>query len=188
MSSPYNLATTYTTCMLRRFGNGMFLEVKWRKATQTAGRNTSCFLQLQVQGKTSLQTAADALFNALLFGVDATWKLKIPCSRAFLLSGLHLCDFDWFCLHLSHVLFKCQRVGTKHCLIFCKGRLLCGRPSQPWLPCTVGSAALALHRSRGVAFQGARCTKSSALVEVTFPKKPWMLDLIGSCTYLCNIL
>lgn len=71
-------------------------------------------------------------------------------------------------------------------LALCRGRLLCGGPSQPWLPCTVGSAALALHRSRGLAFQGARCTKSSALVEVTVPKKPWMLDLIGSCTSVCN--
>ena len=29
---------------------------------------------LQVQGRTSLQTAADALFNALLFGVDVLWR------------------------------------------------------------------------------------------------------------------
>ena len=180
------------TCILRRFGNGMFL--KWRKATQAAGRNTSCFLQLQVQGKTSLQTAADALFNALLFGVDATWKLKIPCSRTCLLSGLHL--YDSVCIYhmpLSHVLFECQRVRRKkNCrrcrrcsnVALCRGGLLCGGPSQPWLPCTVGSAAFALHRSRGVAFEGDRCTKSSALVEVTFPPKKdmdvgsnWILHL-----------
>lgn len=100
------------TCMLRRFGNGMFLEVKWTKATQTAGRNNSCSLQLalQVQGKTSLQTAADALFNALLFGVDATWKLKIPCrsmQQNISLERITFTVHDFICciyhMPLSHV-------------------------------------------------------------------------------------